>query len=105
MDTMTIEQAVDIPADHQLFIEVPPEVPAGRTILAFRPVPAVPEIEGADAETAPFKSAEEALERFRAIRGKFGSKLTGDMSLAWRREDRELEEAEYRRRHHREAAE
>jgi hypothetical protein len=34
---MTIEQTVEIPADHRLTIEVPPEIPAGRAILAFTP--------------------------------------------------------------------
>jgi hypothetical protein len=36
---MTIEQTVEIPADHRLVIEVPREVPAGRAVLAFTPVP------------------------------------------------------------------
>jgi hypothetical protein len=34
---MTIEQTVEIPPDHRLTIEVPPEIPAGRAILAFTP--------------------------------------------------------------------
>jgi hypothetical protein len=34
---MVIEQTVEIPASHRLTIEVPPEVPAGRTILTFTP--------------------------------------------------------------------
>jgi hypothetical protein len=41
---MTIEQTVEIPADHRLYIEVPREVPAGRAVLAFTPV-SVPETE------------------------------------------------------------
>ena len=36
---MTITQTVDIPASRRLTIDVPREVPAGRTILAFTPVP------------------------------------------------------------------
>jgi hypothetical protein len=39
---MTIEQTVEIPADHRLVIEVPPEIPEGRAILTFTPAPAVP---------------------------------------------------------------
>ena len=35
---MTIEQIVEIPANRRLTIEVPREIPAGRTILAFTPV-------------------------------------------------------------------
>jgi hypothetical protein len=34
---MTIEQTVEIPADHKLTIEVPREIPAGRDIIAFTP--------------------------------------------------------------------
>jgi hypothetical protein len=37
---MIIEQTVEIPASHRLFIDVPPEVPAGRAIIAFTPAPA-----------------------------------------------------------------
>jgi len=35
---MTITQTVEIPADRRLTIEVPREVPTGKTILAFTPV-------------------------------------------------------------------
>ncbi|GHT79972.1 hypothetical protein FACS1894130_10260 [Spirochaetia bacterium] len=34
---ITIQQTVDIPASHRLTIEVPREVPVGRTILTFTP--------------------------------------------------------------------
>ena len=34
---MTITQTVDIPHDRKLIIEVPREVPAGKTIIAFTP--------------------------------------------------------------------
>jgi hypothetical protein len=34
---MTIEQTVEIPPSHRLTIDVPREVPAGRTILTFTP--------------------------------------------------------------------
>ena len=33
---MTIEQTVEIPANHRLTIDVPREVPAGPAIIAFR---------------------------------------------------------------------
>jgi hypothetical protein len=39
MNTITVE----IPANHRLTIDVPREVPAGRTILVFTPAPAVDE--------------------------------------------------------------
>jgi hypothetical protein len=34
---MVIEQTVEIPVDHRITIEVPPEVPAGKVILTFTP--------------------------------------------------------------------
>jgi len=34
---MTITQTVDIPADYRLVIEVPREIPPGRTIITFTP--------------------------------------------------------------------
>jgi hypothetical protein len=34
---MIVEQTVEIPSDHRLFINVPPEVPAGKAILTFTP--------------------------------------------------------------------
>jgi len=37
---MTVEQIVEIPANRRLTIEVPREIPTGRTILAFTPAPA-----------------------------------------------------------------
>ena len=36
---MTIEQIIDIPANHRLTIEVPNEIPTGRAIIAFTPAP------------------------------------------------------------------
>jgi len=35
---MVIEQTVEVPVNHRLTIDVPREIPAGRTIIAFRPV-------------------------------------------------------------------
>ena len=36
---MTIEQTIEIPASRRITIEVPPEIPTGRTIIAFTPSP------------------------------------------------------------------
>ena len=35
---MVIEQRIEIPASRRLVIDLPPEVPAGRAILALTPV-------------------------------------------------------------------
>ncbi|GMO42407.1 MAG: hypothetical protein Pg6C_03910 [Treponemataceae bacterium] len=45
---MTIERTVEIPASHWLTLEVPREIPAGRTIVAFTPVPAAPPLNAAE---------------------------------------------------------
>ena len=34
---MTIEQTVEVPADHRLIIDVPSEIPAGPVVLTFTP--------------------------------------------------------------------
>jgi hypothetical protein len=39
---MIIEQTIEIPPSHRLFLDVPPEVPAGITKLTFTPASAVP---------------------------------------------------------------
>jgi hypothetical protein len=54
---MAIEQTVEIPASHRLTIEVPPEVPAGRTILTFTPAPAVPAPAKGQSKNAAFRNA------------------------------------------------
>jgi hypothetical protein len=38
---MTIEQTVEIPENHRLSIQVPPEVPVGRARIVFFPAPNV----------------------------------------------------------------
>jgi hypothetical protein len=39
---MTIEQTVEIPASHRLTLDLPHEIPVGRVILTFTPVPPAP---------------------------------------------------------------
>jgi hypothetical protein len=36
---MTVQQTIEIPASHRLMIEVPQEVPAGRTTITYSPEP------------------------------------------------------------------
>jgi hypothetical protein len=51
---MTIEQTVEIPANHRLVIEVPPEIPPGRAILAFTLASENPvKVKPADSERRP----------------------------------------------------
>jgi len=35
---MIIEQTIEVPINHRLTIDIPREIPAGPTVLAFRPV-------------------------------------------------------------------
>jgi hypothetical protein len=42
---MTLQQTVEIPADHRLTLEVPWEVPTGQVILTFTPTKNSPSID------------------------------------------------------------
>ena len=56
---MTITQTVDIPDSHWLSIEVPREIPAGRTILSFTPAKTEPaaDVSGAQKKVPVFGCA------------------------------------------------
>ena len=62
---MTITQTLDIPADRRITLEVPREIPAGRTIIAFTP---------AKAEVKPRMTEEEE----RAIFEKYADELNAE---------------------------
>jgi hypothetical protein len=49
---MTIEQTVEIPANHRLVIDVPAEVPVGRAVITFTPA----------ADQKPRKVSEDGLD-------------------------------------------
>ncbi|MDR1445848.1 MAG: hypothetical protein LBI90_03010, partial [Treponema sp.] len=85
---MTIEQTVEIPANHRLIIEVPPEIPAGRAILAFT---------SAGDTRLRHRLTERQRAAIEKCWGIAKGVLSSDESLAMRREDLELEEAKYRR--------
>jgi hypothetical protein len=34
---MSITQTIEVPASHRLFVDVPPEIPAGPVLLTFTP--------------------------------------------------------------------
>ena len=36
---MTVEKTIDVPASRRITLEVPPQIPVGKTILTFTPVP------------------------------------------------------------------
>ena len=66
---MTITQTVDIPVNRRLTIDVPPQIPVGKTILAFTPVTleANAASSGKEADSTPLpggnaRTIEEALQ-------------------------------------------
>jgi hypothetical protein len=95
---MTIEQTVTIPNNRRLNIEVPREVPTGRTILTFTPAPPAETVaEPAVAYDTGTLIAPENAERAAAIEKLFGScmgagdSLDGYMERHWA--DNDLERA------------
>ena len=79
---MTFEQTVEIPADHRLTIDVPREVPAGRTVLIFK----------SDAEEFNRIKAQEAIKNCSGLARRMGVNFSSDDFLAMRRQDKELED-------------
>ena len=68
---MTIEQTIEIPPSHRLFLDVPPEVPAGKTIITFTTVSAV----SADNSAR----SEELKTKLMSLRGSLGKNAFGGL--------------------------
>jgi hypothetical protein len=84
---MTIEQTVEIPANHRLYIDVPPYIPEGKAMITL--------------SIAPVNSdgASQSTKTWRSFRGIFkGSGVTVADFLKRMRADRELEDEIDRRR-------
>jgi hypothetical protein len=81
---MTFEQTVEIPENRRLTIEVPREVPVGRTILTYTPAFVKPE-PGIDDITRELRELCK------------NSTLTVDRFLEMRRDDMECEDEKFRR--------
>jgi hypothetical protein len=78
---MTIEQTVEIPADHRLYIDVPPYIPEGKATITFSIAP------------ANSGGVSQNPETWRSFRGIFkGSGGTAADFLKRMRADRELED-------------
>jgi len=74
---MTITQTIEIPADRRITLEVPREVPVGRTIIAFTPA--------SETENPRYNAkALAAIEEGKAI-------MRGDIKVKWNKPD-ELKE-------------
>jgi hypothetical protein len=87
---MTIEQTIEIPANHLLTLEVPSEIPTGRARMALTINPAAEEPEPNDT----YSNFDAALAEIRELCT--DSTLTVDSFLEMRRKDLELEEVKYR---------
>jgi len=94
---MTVTQTVDIPANRRLTIDVPKEVPAGKTVLIFKPVSdASSRVKTQEDIDRNFNNTSginplEAIDRCSGIAKRLGCPLSNDVFLAMRRLDKELE--------------
>jgi hypothetical protein len=84
---MTIEQMVEIPADHRLILEVPLEIPAGkaRVALTSEVTPVV--------ESLPSVEAHKPVRPLRSLRGISKGLDTMDAYFERKRADKALEDA------------
>ena len=82
---MTIEQTIEIPANHRIFLDLPPELPIGKAKITITLQ--------AEKQTA---NAYKAIENLRGLAQKLGSTLTVEDFLEMRREDLCFEEAKYK---------
>jgi hypothetical protein len=87
MTTTTICKTVDIPADRRLYLELPEDTPTGEAAITLTIAGAADKRQHA----ANPMSAQDAIEHCRGLAKRLGSRLTSNLSLAWRHEDRELE--------------
>jgi len=77
---MIIEQTVDIPVNRQLYINVPPEVPTGKTVLAFIPASMYKDLESAKVIWETNRNNSEELKiKIRNLRGSLGKDSFGGM--------------------------
>jgi len=77
---MGIEQTVEIPSNRRLFIDVPPEVPLGKTVLTFTPASVYKDLESAEAIWAANRANPEELKaRLHALQGCLGENAFGGM--------------------------
>jgi len=78
---MTITQTVEIPANRQIFLNLPPELPLGKAKVTV-----TPQIE------TPSDRAYETATKLRGLAKKMGSTMTVERFLEMRQEDLRLEE-------------
>jgi hypothetical protein len=89
---MTIEQTVDIHADHRLELWLPPEIPPGKAKVE---ITVTPERNETDEERR--ERFRKAIEYCDGLGKRLGSTVTSDDIIQGRREDLALEAAKFRR--------
>ena len=83
---MTIEQIVEIPADHRIFLDLPRDLPVGKAKITIT-----------SQEQTHNTNINDVIVNIRGLTKKMGSTLSVEQFLKMRREDFDLEEAKYRR--------
>jgi len=88
---MIVEQTVDIPTNRQLYINVPPEVPTGKTILTFIPASVYKDLESAQTDwEANSANSEELKAKVNSLKGSLGKNSFGSMDgVTYQRKVRE----------------
>jgi len=77
---MIVEQTVEIPPDHQLFVNVPLEVPAGKAVLTFTPALANRDLEYAEKIWADnLAQADVFKEKLKDLQGSLGKNAFGGL--------------------------
>ena len=97
---MSVTQTVEVPASHRLTIDVPREIPTGKTVLIFKPVAETPVRmtaqeaidRGLGFGGGPRIDPAEAISRCSGITKRLGFTFSSDDFLAMRRQDKELED-------------
>ena len=97
---MAILQTVDIRDNHRITIDVPREIPTGKTLIVFKPIaeasPCMTAQEAKDLglglSTGPRIDPVEAIEQCSGLFKRLDISLSSDDFLVMRRQDKELEE-------------
>jgi len=88
---MSLEQTVEIPPSHRLFVAVPPEIPVGKAILTFTPASVHKDLVSAEAIWAANRAHPEELKnKLHALQGCLGKDAFGGMDgVTYQRKVRE----------------
>jgi len=86
-----LEQTVEIPPSHRLFVDVPPEVPVGRAILTFTPLSVSKDLKYAREIWAVNREHSEELKaKLQNLQGSLGKTAYGGMDgIAYQRKVRD----------------